>query len=517
MTANWINLGEIYSVNARKWPHAPALKDAARSFTWKQSEERCIRLARALLGLGLSKGDKVACLLENRIEIIELYVAAAKAGLVVVPVNFRHVAPEVKYIVENSDARAVITEDEFAPVIDSIRGELGNVIEGGFINVGSRREGYAGYDSLLAGSEPSRPDAVVRPDDTWIILYTSGTTGVPKGVVRTHESYVAFYLINGIDFRFTRSDVCMNVMPLCHVNSTFFTLNVLYVGGCVYVHPARSFNPREIFDIIQKQKITFISLVPTHYQMILGLPEEERRAYDLSSVHKLLCSSAPVRKEIKLGIMDCFKGVHLYEGYGSTEAGIVTTLMPEEQLDQLGSIGRESSGTDFIKILDEEGKPVARGEVGELYSRSPMMFKEYYKMPEKTASSFQGEWFTARDMAREDEDGYFYIVDRKDNMIITGGEKVFPTEVEAVLGSHPAVYDAAVVGLPDPKWGDVVTAFVVLKEGGSVTEKELIDHTKDKVAGFKKPKKIVFIKDEDMPRTPTGKILHRKIREKYGA
>jgi len=517
MTANWINLGEIYSVNAKKWPDAVALRDAARSFTWRESEERCRRLAGALLGLGLGKNDKVACLLENRIEIIELYVAAAKAGLVVVPVNFRHVAPEVKYIVENSDARAVITEDEFAPVVDGIRGELGNIIEGGFINVGSRRQGYVEYESMLASADRAEPAEPVRPDDTWIILYTSGTTGVPKGVVRTHESYVAFYLINGIDFRFTRDDVCMNVMPLCHVNSTFFTLNVLYVGGCVYVHPARSFNPREIFDIIQKQRITFISLVPTHYQMILGMPEEERRAYDLSSIRKLLCSSAPVRKEIKLGIMDCFSGVQLYEGYGSTEAGIVTTLMPEEQLDQLGSIGRESSGTDFIKILDEEGKPVKRGEVGELYSRSPMMFKEYYKMPEKTAASFQGEWFTARDMAREDERGYFYIVDRKDNMIITGGEKVFPTEVEAVLGSHPAVYDAAVVGLPDPKWGDVVTAFVVLKPGKSATEQELIDHTKDKVAGFKKPKRIVFIKDEEMPRTPTGKILHRKIREKHGA
>jgi acyl-CoA synthetase (AMP-forming)/AMP-acid ligase II len=517
MTANWINLGEIYSVNAKKWPDAPALQDAARSFSWKQSEERCNRLANALLGMGLRKDDKVACLLESRIELVELYVAAAKAGLVVVPVNFRHVAPEVRYIVENSDARAVITEDEFAPVIDAIRGDLGHVMEGGFVNIGSGREGYAEYESLLSGAKPSRPEAVVRPEDTWIILYTSGTTGVPKGVVRTHESYVAFYLINGIDFRFERSDVCMNVMPLCHVNSTFFTLNVLYVGGCVYVHPARSFNPREIFDIIRRQKITFISLVPTHYQMILGMPENERKAYDLSSIRKLLCSSAPVRKEIKLGIMECFKGVRLYEGYGSTEAGIVTTLMPEEQLDQLGSIGRESSGTDFIKILDEEGRPVKRGEVGELYSRGPMMFREYYKMPEKTAASFQGEWFTARDMAREDEQGYFYIVDRKDNMIITGGEKVFPTEVEAVLGSHPAVYDAAVVGLPDPKWGDVVTAFVVLKEGGSATEKELIDYTKDKVAGFKKPKKIVFIKDEDMPRTPTGKILHRKIREKYGA
>ena len=516
MTANWINLGQIYSVNAKKWPGALALKDAARSFTWKQSEERCNRLANAFLSMGLKKGDKVAVLLENNIEIVEVYVAAAKAGVVVVPVNFRLVGPEVRYIVDNSDAKALITEDAFAPVIDSIRGEPGKVIDGGFINVGPAREGYGSYEEVLASASPERPGKDVRPSDTWIILYTSGTTGVPKGVVRNHESYVAFYLINGIDFRFSRNDICMNVMPLCHVNSTFFTLNVLYVGGAVYVHPAQSFKPKEIFDIIQREKITFISLVPTHYQMILSVPREETKKVDLGSVKKLLCSSAPVRKEIKMEIMELFKGVDLYEGYGSTEAGIVTTLMPEEQLEQLGSIGRESSGTDFIKILDEDGNPVPKGQVGELYSRSPMMFTEYYKMPEKTASSFQGEWFTARDMAREDEDGYFYIVDRKDNMIITGGEKVFPTEVEAVLGSHEAVYDCAIVGLPHPKWGDEVTGFVVLKQGKSATGQELVDFCKDKVAGYKKPRKIVFIKDNEMPRTPTGKILHRILREKHG-
>jgi acyl-CoA synthetase (AMP-forming)/AMP-acid ligase II len=514
MSANWIDLGRIFSVNAKKWPAAVALKDARRAFTWRQAEERCNRLAQALLGLGLAPGDKVACLLENRIEIIELYVAAAKAGLVVVPVNFRLVAAEVKYIVENSDARAVVTEDEFAPVIDEIRRDLKALVLGGLINVGKRREGYSDYDNLLAQASAESPAAHVQPDDVWIILYTSGTTGVPKGVVRTHESYTAFYLINGIDFRFSRDEICMNVMPLCHVNSTFFTLDVLYVGGCVYVHPARSFKPIEIFEIIQREKITFISLVPTHYQMILSVPVEERQGYDLGSIRKLLCSSAPARKQIKLGILDCFKGVQLYEGYGSTEAGIVTTLLPEEQLDHLGSIGRESSGTDFIKILDDRGHPVARGEVGELYSRGPMMFREYYKMPEKTAASFVGEWFTARDMAREDDAGYFTIVDRKDNMIITGGEKVFPTEVEGLLTTHPSVYDAAVVGLPDPKWGDLVVAFVVLRSGATATEAELIEFTRDKIAGYKRPKKIVFLKDAEMPRTATGKILHRKLRER---
>lgn len=515
MAAKWINLGEIFSVNAHKWPQRPALKDAKRSFTWAESERRCNLLANALLGLGLSHGDKVAVLLENSIEIIEIYVAAAKTGLVAVPINFRLVAPEVKYIIDNSDAKAVITEDEFKPIIDSIRSDLPQVMANGYINIGAEAPGYSNYEQLLAAASNKRPEVAVAPEDPWLILYTSGTTGVPKGVVRTHESHIAFYLINAIDFRFNYADICLNVMPLCHVNSTFFTLNVLYVGGSVYVHPARSFKADEIFSLIEREKITFISLVPTHYQVMLSLPESKRRQYDVSSVRKLLCSSAPVRKEIKLAIMECFPQVDLYEGYGSTEAGIVTTLMPEEQMQKLGSIGRESTGTDFIKLLDENGEPVPKGEPGELYSKSPMLFKEYYKMPEKTAAAFRGEWFTARDMARQDEDGYFYIVDRKDNMIITGGEKVFPTEVEAVLGSHPAIYDCAVVGLPHVKWGDEVTGFAVLKPGQSASERELINHCRDQLAAYKIPKRIVFIEDSEMPRTPTGKILHRKLREKY--
>ncbi|MBW2261670.1 MAG: AMP-binding protein [Deltaproteobacteria bacterium] len=514
--ANWIDLGRMMGVNAKKWPGAVALADAGRSFTYAQTDERCCRLANALLGLGLEKGDKVAVLLENNIEICEAYIAAARAGLVLVPVNFRLVAPEVRYILEFGDVRAVITEDEFAPVIDEIRGQLPAIDDGRYVNVGGGREGYVEYETLLARGSSEPPQVDVRPQDTWIMLFTSGTTGKPKGVLRTHESYAAFYLINAVDFRFHRGEVCLNVMPLCHVNSTFFTLNVLYQGGKVYVHPARSFRPLEVFEIIEKEKITFISLVPTHYQVLLSVEAEERAKFDISSVDKLLCSSAPARCAIKLGIMELFPGVDLYEGYGSTEAGIVTTLMPDEQMDHLGAIGRESSGTDFVKILDENGDPVERGQVGELYSRSPMMFAEYYKMPEKTAESFRGEWFTARDMAREDEDGYFHIVDRKDNMIITGGEKVFPTEVEAVVASHQAVYDCAVIGLPHPKWGDQVTVVVVLKPGQDATAEEITSHCRDKVAGYKLPRRVVFIEDDDMPRTATGKILHRILRERYG-
>jgi acyl-CoA synthetase (AMP-forming)/AMP-acid ligase II len=220
---------------------------------------------------------------------------------------------------------------------------------------------------------------------------------------------------------------------------------------------------------------------------------------------------------MKLDIMEFFPNAKLFEAYGSTEAGLVTLLRPEEQMTHLGSIGKECSGTDILKLLDEDRKPVPQGEVGELYSRGPMMFTEYYKMPDKTKEAFTEDgYFSAGDMARMDENGYYTIVDRKANMIITGGENVYPTEVEEVVARHEAVFDCAVIGLPHEKWGEQVVAVVVLKEGKTATEDDIRGFCKGQIAGYKRPKKVIFIKDDEMPRTTTGKIIHRILREKYG-
>jgi acyl-CoA synthetase (AMP-forming)/AMP-acid ligase II len=219
---------------------------------------------------------------------------------------------------------------------------------------------------------------------------------------------------------------------------------------------------------------------------------------------------------MKLDIMDFFPKAQLFEAYGSTEAGLVTLLRPEDQMKKLGSIGREVVGTDLIRLLGENEDEVPVGEVGELFSRGPMMFDYYWKLPEKTKNSFRGEYFSAGDLARKDKDGYFYIVDRKDNMIITGGEHVYPSEVEEVLCNHPAVFDAAVIGLPHEKWGEAVTAIIVLKEGKTATKEELIALAAKQLAGFKKPKNVIFISNEEMPKTASGKILHKKLRDKFG-
>jgi acyl-CoA synthetase (AMP-forming)/AMP-acid ligase II len=514
--ACWLNLANMVKLNSKKFSKTVALKDSKRSLTYPELNKRVNKLSNSLLSLGLKKGDKFAVLLENSIEIVEAYLAAAKTGLIIIPVHFRFVGKEIEYIIDNSDAEAFIVHDEFTSTVDSIKSDLKNIPSDRYIVVGEKVKGYKEYEEFIRNSSDKEPEIDIDCGDTWIILYTSGTTGKPKGVVRSHESYIAFFLINAVDFGFNEHDICLNVMPLYHVNSTFYTFLFLYLGGTAYIHPARRFKSEEILEIIEKEKITYISLIPTHYNLILNVSKETKK-YDVSSIRKLLCSSAPVTKNMKKEIMRFFPGVELYEAYGSTEAGLVTILKPEDQMRKLGSIGYEAVGTDFIKLLDKDGNEVSVGEVGELFSLGPMLFDEYYKMPEKTASSFRGEWFSAGDMAKRDENGFYYIIDRKDNMIITGGEHVYPSLVEEIISSHPDVYDVAVIGLPDQKCGERVTAVVVPKQKSKVDEKMIIDYCRDKIAGYKRPKQVLFIKDEEMPRTPTGKILHRVLREHYNS
>lgn len=517
--SRWLNVGEILRINAGLFPDKPGARDLSRGMSFKEWNERSCRLANALLDLGLQKGDRVAVIAYNRVEWMEIYAAAAKAGLIVVPIMFRLAPPEYQYIVNDSGAKAFIVESHFVQGADSIRDELKEMKHYIHLGEGDAPNGYSGYESIISQASPDEPEVKVDHTDVWTFMYTSGTTGKPKGVVRTHESYIAFYVTNIAEMGFNRDDIGLMVMPMCHVNSIFYSFSFTYAQAGVCVYDRLSFDPEHLLQTLAEEKITFTSLVPTHYIMMLALPEEVKNKYDVSRVKKLLCSSAPARKDTKIDILNYFKNSQLFEAYGSTEAGLVTLLRPDDQIRKLGSIGREIFGTDNIKLLNLEGEEVPAGEVGELYSRGPALFSEYWNLPEVTKNAFNGEHFSAGDMARRDEDGYYYLVDRKKNMIITGGENVYPSEVEDVVGSHPLVKDVAVIGVPDEKWGESIKAIVILHddaEPGENLEKEIMDYCKGKIAGFKKPKSIDFIADEDMPRTGTGKILHRALREKYG-
>jgi acyl-CoA synthetase (AMP-forming)/AMP-acid ligase II len=459
----------------------------------------------------------VAILAYNCVEWLEMYVAVAKAGLVAVPINFRLLGTEIQYIVENAEAKACIIQDDLLDRVDGIRANL-SIAENRYICISGQKvpPGYASYEEIIGKASADEPLAQVLPNDIWTIMYTSGTTGKPKGAVRSHSSYVPLYFVSALDMGFTRNDTGLMVMPMCHANSLWFSFTFTYCGGSCCVYNRQSFDPEHLLRTVSENGFTFTSLVPTHYIMMLGLPDAVKATYKVDSVTKLLISSAPAREETKLAIIEYFKNSQLFEMYGSTEAGPVTLLRPDVQLTKLDSVGRELTGSGRIKLLERNGNEVAEGQVGELYSRTPYAFEGYWKMPEKTAEAFRGPYCTVGDMARRDEDGYYHLVDRKSNMIISGGENVYPSEVEALLGSNPKVKDVAVIGIPHDKWGESVHAVVILHDGKTATEQEILDWCRDKIAGYKRPRSVSFIGDAQMPRTATGKTLHRVLRERYG-
>lgn len=511
-----LNLGEAVAVHAALAPDKVAARDLARAMSFRLWNERACRLANALLGLGLRKGDRVAVLAYNCLEWLEIYAAVAKAGLVVVPVNFRLVGPEIRYIVSDADARAFIVQDELVEPVEGIRAEL-PVPAPNFIHFGGPNcpPGYRAYERLVADAAMHEPGVEVLPADPWAFMYTSGTTGNPKGAIRTHQASALLAVITALDQRFTRDDIGLLVMPLCHSNSLWYATLLGYLGAASIVYSRKSFDPEHLLRTFAEERVTFTSLVPTHYIMMLGLPAATKARYRGDAVDKLLISSAPARPDTKQAILEHFRNSRLLEGYGSTEAGWVTLLRSDERADKLGSVGRELTGSARIRLLDDDGNEVPEGEVGELYSHTPYAFAGYWNLPEKTAEAFRGAYCSVGDMARRDADGYYYLVDRKKNMIISGGENVYPSEVEAVVGAYPKVKDVAVIGVPHEKWGESVHAVIVLHDGATASADEILEWCRDKIAGYKRPRSVAFIREDEMPRTATGKILHRVLRTRF--
>jgi fatty-acyl-CoA synthase len=511
-----LTMGDAVATHARVRPHKLAVRDSQRDLSFAAWHERANRLANGLLDLGLSRGERVVVLAYNCTEWMEIYVALARAGLVAVPVNFRLTPAEIGYIAGHCEAKAVIAQhdlaDRFAPIRADVPVPAEAYVEFGG---GDATKGWRAYEPLIAEAPAADPAVTVDPADPCALMYTSGTTGRPKGAIRSHAGNTLLALAAALELGFGHDDVALLVMPLCHANSLYFAHTFANLGATCVIDDRASFDPEALLATLAKEHVTFTSLVPTHYIMLLALPEATRARYDVASVQRLLISSAPARRETKLAILEQFPNARLYEMYGSTEAGYVTVLHPEEQIAKLGSVGREWVGSGPIRLLDPDGREVTDGEVGELFSRTPYVFDGYWKDPAKTAECFRGRWCSVGDMAYRDADGYIHLVDRKTNMIISGGENVYPSEVEATIAAHPAVKDVAVIGVPHDTWGEAVHAVVILHGDRPVSEAEIIDWCRSRVAGYKRPRSVSFIADADMPRTATGKIQHRVLREQH--
>jgi len=509
-----LTVADAVAAHARLQPQKIGVRDSRRALTFSQWHERASRLANGLLSLGLHKGDRVALLAYNCIEWMEMYAALARAGLVAVPISFRLTSPEIAYIASHCEARAFIVQQELLDRVESIRPELA-IEPHAYISIGTTApSGWQDYEALIAGVGTQDPAEAVKPADFSALMYTSGTTGLPKGAIRSHEGSTLIALATALEMGFTRHDTALLVMPMCHANSLYFSHTFVHLGATCIIDDRKSFDPEALLATLAREKVTFTSLVPTHYIMMLGLPQATKAKYDVAAVEKLMISSAPARKDTKLAILEHFRNGRLYELYGSTEAGWVTLLRPEEQIERLGSVGREWAGSGAIRLLDPQGREVPDGQVGELHSRTPYVFDGYWKNAEKTAECFRGDWCSVGDMARRDAGGYIILVDRKSNMIISGGENIYPSEVESILGAHAAVKDVAVIGVPHDKWGESVLAVVVLHAGQHAGATELLDWCRHRMAGFKRPQTVVFIADSEMPRTATGKILHRVLRDR---
>jgi fatty-acyl-CoA synthase len=509
-----LTLAECVATHARLTPAKIGARDSKRALSYAQWDERASRLANALLGLGLVKGDRVAVLAYNAVEWLEIYAALARAGLVAVPINFRLVGAEIGYIVGHCEARAFIVQESLRTAVEPIRSTL-SIESGRYLLFGAAPPpGWQDYEALIAQASPAPPEIAVRPEDLFALMYTSGTTGLPKGAMRNHEGNALIAFATALEFGLGRDDTALLVMPMCHANSLYFGVTFTMLGATIVVEDRASFDPEALLAKLAGERITFTSLVPTHYIMMLALPQAVKARHDLSAVGKLLISSAPARRETKLAILELFPNGRLFELYGSTEAGWVTVLRPDEQVERAGSVGREWTGTGPIRLLGADGEEVADGEVGELYSRTAYVFDGYWRNPEKTAAAFSGQWCSVGDMARRDVDGYIHLVDRKSNMIISGGENIYPSEVESVLAGHPQVQEVAVVGVADAKWGEVVVAVIVLRAGERASEEDLTQWCRSRMAGYKRPRRFVFIDDAGMPRTATGKVLHRVLRDR---
>lgn len=503
-----MNISDIITMHRYSSPDKTAIVSGDRSLTFKELAERINRLANGLLGMGVTPGERVALVLGNQIEFWEAHMALAKIGAVSIFINPRLKAPEIEYIARDSESSAAIVDCravlQTGPAFSDLIPERRQVV------AGNSFAGLTEYEELLSGTSPAEPPRHESTDSTGLI-YTSGTTGKPKGAVRRVTASTLEMLQNIIqEFGFGPSDVHLVASPLTHSAPLGFAIVAQVTGAPLLLMP--KFDATEALGLVAKHKVTTTCMVPTHLEALLAVPEEERNHFDLSSLKAVVCGAARLHSRTKMRFLKAFGDV-LFEYYGSTESGINLLMKPAEMRTHLEQTGRPFAGVS-VRVLDEDGHEVPAGVPGQLYISCLGLMEGYYRRDDDTLAVFRDGYLSVGDIAVRDEDGYYTIVDRKIDMIISGGVNVYPAEVEAVLLSHPAIADAAVIGIPDPYWGEAVHAAVAVREGAQVSTQDILDFCASKLANFKRPKSVRFT--SEIPRNPYGKILKNILREEHG-
>jgi fatty-acyl-CoA synthase len=490
-------------VHAANHPHRECLIDKYRRLTYQEAAQETIRLADGLVRLGCRPKDTVGIMLKNRAEFLLIANAAARIGCPIVQLSHRLKIDEATYILDNANAKYLFFEDSLAPLVKHLPETVKSLQRSIAVN---QAEGFLSYQDLVQQGDPNAAP-IKLDEDPKLLIYTSGTTGKPKGAARKTGLSVIGPTMTFLEALGLKSeDRHLVVCPLYHSAGVGFAVFTLLLGGTVII--MEHFDAEEVLRKIEQEKLTTAMMVPTMYRRLVDLPKEVFEKYDTSTLRRLVTGAALLPVPLQEAISERF-GHKLCDFYGSTETGWNTLATPEDMARKPGSIGKVIEGNE-IKLLDKQGAEVKQGEVGQLYVRSMMQIDGYHANEEATQSSMRDGFFSVGDLAYQDAEGYYFLAGRKTDMVISGGVNIYPKEVEDVLHQHPAVIDAAVIGVPHEEWGESLRALLVLRPEVTATEDEIKAFCKEKMADFKCPRDVYFV--EELPRNPTGKVLKKDLK-----
>ena len=511
-----MRLHDYLNFNAREYPENEFALDSSRTLTNAQALAEANQLANAFVAAGIEVGDRVAILSKNSVEYAVFYFGASAAGAVPVPLNYRLAPAEWAYIVNDAGARMMIASDEFAEPLDTVRAELASIEQFRQIG-GDARDGWESYAGWIGGQPTAPCGRAIRDDADAYQMYTSGTTGHPKGAVlqqRAVTSNVA--QVAGSGLAFSAGERALIVAPMYHAAAGILSFSAVSGGASLFIQ--EDFIPPEVVRAMDEENIAMALLVPAMIQACLVMvPDIAQREY--ANLRSVVYGASPIAPDTLTAAMAAFK-CDFQQGFGMTETTAVISVMSAadhrralaDRPELLLSAGRPILGCE-VRIVGEDDEPLPNGEIGEIIAYGPQLMSGYWNLPDESTAALKGGWMHTGDAGRLDDDGYIYIQDRLKDMIVSGGENVYPAIVEAALFAHPAVADVAVIGVPDEQWGETVKAVVVVREGESVSDEELMEFCSGKLGGFERPRSVDFI--EAIPRNASGKVLKRELRDPY--